>query len=509
MASKEKKQPAEHSDSTRSELGRRFRAHPVLFVGTVVILVFTIVAFVFVPAMAPKAGPGDGGKLTFGSYAGKPIDFVAGNYFASQRDYYNQQIRSSGSDQNLQFAAFQVWRAAFESTVLRTAVLTEMDAAGFRLPEDLVDRKMAEHPAFQEEGRFSAVKFRSMSDSDRMTLRNNLRDELIVARYTEDLVDLQISTKETEFMKSMASPERSFEFVSFPLSSFPDSEVSVFVAAQKDLFKTIRLSSITLTGKEADAKKVLESVKKDPSTFAETAKKQSKDDFADKGGEMGAHYAYELKTIITDESARNSILSSQKGSISDLVKVANGWAIYKCDEAAQDAAVNDAATLAKAREYLMTFERGKIEDSLIAKAASFTDIARSRGMSAASAQFGVSVKKFGPIGLNYGDVELYRSLASLKVQELARASTSEAFWNAAFATKPAEIAKPVVVGDSVVVLRVVEERNADDSALAVINYYYPYAVGQYSDKTLKNHFLGSKKLQDKFYETFIKYFMPQ
>lgn len=505
MTTKEKKQPAIKEGSSRSELAKRFHANPFLFIGTFVILVFTIVAFVFVPAMAPDSG--GSGKLNFGSYDGKPIDFVAGNYFAAQRDYYNQQLRSSGQDQNIQFAAFQVWRAAFESTVLRTAILAEMSASGFLIPEDAVDRQMAEHPAFQEEGRFSAVKYRSMSDADRMTLRNNIRDELIVARYSEDLLDLRISSKEKEFMKAMASPERSFEYVAFPMSSYPESEVAAFLGSNSDLFKTIRLSSVSLGGKESDAKKIYESAKKDAAAFQEAAKTHSIDNFADKGGDMGVRYAYELKTLITDEAARSKVLALSKDSVSDLIKTSGGWIFFRCEESAASPA--DSAALSKVREYLNSFERGKIEDWVIGKADRFAEAARAGSFSAAAAASGVGVKTFGPVALNYGDIELFRSIASFKLNELAGASTNEAFLTAAFSSKPASVTKPVVVGDSVVVMRVTEERSADDSSMAVIDFYYPYVIGQYSDSQLRGHFLGSKKLKDNFYDTFIKYFLPQ
>jgi hypothetical protein len=508
MSSPEKKQPVEHNDSSKNELVRRFRANPFLFIGTVVILAITIVAFVFVPAMAPKAGNG-GEKLNFGSYDGKPIDFVSGNYFASQRDYYNQQLRASGQDENIQFAAFQVWRAAFESTVVRTAVLLEMDKAGFVITDDQLDRRMAEHPAFLEEGRFSAVKYRAMSDADRMTMRNNLRDELVFSRYTEDLLSLRVPNKEKEFMKAMASPERSFEFVSFPLSSYPVSEVSAFVSSNQALFRSIRLSSITLAGKEADAKKIYDSVKSGKTAFEDAAKNNSKDAYAAQNGDMGVKFAYELKTVISDDAAREKILSLEKGALSDLVKSGDGWAFYRCDEKILDPAIADQTLLDKARNYIAMFERGKIEDWLIGKAESFVQAASSGTFAAAASAQGLAVKKFGPVALNYGDVEIYRSIASFRLPELAGASTNAAFLKAAFSTKPASVATPVVVGDSVIVLRVAEERSADDSSTAVIDFYYPYIVGQYSEKQIRDHFLGSEKLNDKFYETFVKFFLPQ
>ena len=63
MASKEKRTPVrEKSDS---ELVRRFKSNHFIFIGTIVILVIVIVAFVFVPAITPGQRFGRNVDLTF------------------------------------------------------------------------------------------------------------------------------------------------------------------------------------------------------------------------------------------------------------------------------------------------------------------------------------------------------------------------------------------------------------------------------------------------------------
>jgi len=508
MASKEKKPLVEHKDSAMAELGRRFKANPLIFIGTILILLITIVAFVLVPAFAPQSGSGES-SLTFGSYDGEPINYMAGNFFATQRDYYNQQFRDSGDDQNIQMAAFQIWRAAFESTVVRTAVLQRMKKDGFLTPEVLVDRRMAEYPLFQEEGRFSAAKYRAFSDAERMSIRDTLRDDVAYSRYMNDVLNLRTPEAEKAFMKTMASPERSFEFVLFPLSTYPDSEVSAFVSGSMDLFKSIRLSRITVSSSEADAKKVLSSVTAGTLNFEEAAKAHSKDDLADKGGDMGFKYSFELKTEITDDAARNTILSLAKGSMSEVIKVANGWAFYRCEEEAKTADPSDAALLIRARDYLTRFERGRMEDWLLAKAGKFAETAQTGGFAATAADAGLEVKKFGPLPLNYGDVEIYRSIQSFNLPELSGASTNTAFWTEAFSTKPGSVTKPVSVGDDILVLNVLEETKPLEEATSIIDFYYPYVISQYADTRVKNHYLSSDKLKDDFYLAFIKYILPQ
>ncbi|OHE58000.1 MAG: hypothetical protein A2Z99_05445 [Treponema sp. GWB1_62_6] len=509
MAAKEKKTIVAKDNTGMQELSRRYHANPFVFIGTVVILILTVVTFVLVPALAPKAGSGGGGKLAFGEYDGQSIDFVPGNFFAQQRDYYNQQIRSTGQNDNLQYAAFQVWRAAFESTVVRTAALSEMEKAGFKTPAVLVDRSLAEYPAFQENGRFSATRYRAMSDSDRLVLRDGLRDEIAQNRYMEDMLALTISAKEKEFMKSLASPERNFEFVAFPLTGYPDGEVAAFVSSKKDLFRAIRLSRITVASSEKDAQKVLESIKAGTTSFEDAAKTHSKDSLADKGGDMGIKLAYELDAEIPDEASRTAVLGLAKGDLSSIAKVPAGWAFFRCDEAARDSDAADAAFLKQARTYIERMERGRIEDWGVAQAAAFVDRAQAVGFDIAASALSLSKKSFGPVPINYGDTELYRSIASFKMNELAGASTNTAFLKAAFSAPVASVTKPLVLGNNVIVLKVVDEKTAEEASTSIIDFYYPYIAGQYSEKAVRNSILKSEKLNDRFYEVFIANFLPQ
>ena len=507
MAAKEKKSADERGESALAELSRRFHANPLIFLGTIFILLFTIIAFVFVPAAAPSEG--GSGKLSFGSYDGQPIEYIQGNYFAQQRDYFNQQYRTSGRDEDLQIAALRIWRDAFESTVVHVAALQEMKKAGFVTPAAVIDRRMAEYPAFQENGRFSAAKYRAMSDAERLALRESLKDEFAMARYLEDTLTLRVPTKEKEFMKAIASPERSFEMVTFPLSAYPESEVASFAAAKSDLFRVVHLSKITISSSEADAKKVLASVKDGTTSFEDAAKTHSKDELADKGGDMGTRLAFEFATEITDESARSVVLGLKKGDMSAVVKVPAGWAFFRCETEGREADLTDASALEKVRSYIIDFERGRIEDYLSAQANGFIAAAKAGGFDAAVRNAGVQKKAFGPVPLNYGDVELYRSISSFEIPELSGASVNETFLMTAFSTPVAGLSAPLVVGDNVVVLRVAEERTAEDSSTAVIDFYYPYVVGQYSERRLRDQVLGSDKLKDDFYPTFINTFLPK
>ncbi|TCW62355.1 peptidylprolyl isomerase [Treponema sp. J25] len=509
MAKKEKGKDPQKTEGWQ-ELVNRFRQHPVLFTGTILILVLTVVAFIFVPALVPDDKGIQTGRIAFGSYDGTPIEFIPGNYFAQQRDYYIERVRQSGAT-NSQFMAFQVWRAAFENTVIRTAALKEMAAAGFVTPESMVDERIMELPQFQENGRFSAIKYKQVSETDRLSLRKELTDEIAMNYYMGDLLGLRIPSKEKEFIKSMAAPERSFVLVSLPLSSYPDNEVEKFVETHADLFTVYHFSKITITSSEKDAKKIQSDVQKGTISFEDAAKTHSKDEYADKNGDMGIKYAYELKTEIPDEANRTKVFGLKKGEISEVVKVPTGWAFFRCEADPVPSSGKDATVLAKARSYILSFERGRMEDYLMNELKTLATRIKNESLDAALSAYKLEKKTFGPVPLNYGDVELFRPVSSFAnaISELQGVATNEQFWKYAFSTPLQNPSDPFVLGDSVVLLYPTEESRPEESSLAVIDFYYNYVAGQYSEQTVRNYFLASKKLKDNFYEVFVKQFLSQ
>ncbi|HSV57063.1 MAG TPA: SurA N-terminal domain-containing protein, partial [Magnetospirillaceae bacterium] len=138
----------------------------VTYVGTIIILAIVVVAFIFVPVFE---GPSAEGQVpNFGSFAGKPIRYEQGGYMAQQVRAINDQIRGSGMTQmGDQFLAFQVWKGAFDRTVVHLALLHKARGEGILVTEDYLSEEFLEHPAFFEEGKFSLKRYRETPDLTR------------------------------------------------------------------------------------------------------------------------------------------------------------------------------------------------------------------------------------------------------------------------------------------------------------------------------------------------------
>ena len=106
MASKDKKLPEKRDDSSKAEIMQRLKTRPLLYIGSVLILVIVVIAFVFVPALGPESfGSGD---LTFGSYNRVPIKFVPGNYFHQVYQSLSRNL-PQGGDTNDIFMLYNLW----------------------------------------------------------------------------------------------------------------------------------------------------------------------------------------------------------------------------------------------------------------------------------------------------------------------------------------------------------------------------------------------------------------
>jgi hypothetical protein len=505
MAFKGKKQPVQH-EAEQSDIIRRFKANPLIFLGTIIILIIVIIAFVLVPAIVPEAGRMT--ELNFGSYNKIPINYVPGNYFAQVQESLAQYRQSTTDENNYIQVAWDIWRTAFEEAVIRTAILDEAKLAGYVPSQEQVDRDVAQQ--FQVNGVFDAARYRQLDRTRRMAIWREIRDARIEMRYREDVTNLRIPSKETDFIASMASPQRNFALASFPLSSYPDTEIGAYVTANPDLFRYTHLSRITVTASENEARTVLEAIQNGTTTFEEAAGTHSQDSYADLGGDMGLKMVYELMTEIPDAQAREAVIALQSGQLSSVVGVPAGWAFFRAEVTPYPMDIADSANIAKVRAYLLDFERGRIEDWVIAQAEAFAAHVKEEGFDAASEAAasveGFTTRTFGPVPLNYGGIDLFVALRSYGLQELDYADSNENFWRTAFFTPLETVSSPLVLGGNVLLLYPTEEVSAEEASVEDIKSIYSgYWVSYNAEMNLRYFFLQSGKLEDRFFDSFYRF----
>jgi len=509
MAQKDKKAPASGKEAADSEIVKRFKANPALFIGTVVVLVLVIVSFVLVPALVPESGGGT--DLIFGYYEKAPISWVSGNFFSQ---YYDQLISYYRNvvDVNDFSVGASIWRQAFEKAAVHTAILQELKKSDYAVPTKTVDRQVALLPQFQDNGRFSAALYRQMPETSRLALWRQVQEELAKNQFMSDQYDILVPSAEADFFGNMSSRLRSFDMVTFSVDDYPDSEFLSFAGNNADLFRTIHLSRISVSSSEREARRILETIRDGTSTFEDAARAQSQDYNADRGGDMGIRYVYELQQEITESAALNRIYRLGRGELSDVINVNSMWTFFRVEDELKPGDFEDTAVMERVRSYVRNYERGRMEDWTIAQAREFSADAEFSGFDSAAWLRSREKSSFGPLPINYGSVDIFTSLNSFSIPilsetEISDMSKNENFWRIAFSTRINTISEPFVQGSKVIVLLPTEETTADEDRVAdIASIYSGYWMYYNIEQSTRTYFLNSPKMDDRFWNTYFNLF---
>ena len=499
MAEKEKQ-----LEKMTNEQEKKNSRHPVLYIFSVLLLIVIAVTFVGAPVVS-DAVRGSSGSISFGKYGKEDIEFSQNGYFAQQRELLGQQIKPDGNSSNWKWDMYRVWRGAFERTVVHVGILSEVESNKTYISAEQLNKLIIEHGPYQNNGEFDVEAYQNTPSYKREEFRRDFKENLLKEYYLADyLYGQKTADAEKEYTYGLMKNQRSFNLVFFPLDRIPDADLTAYAQQNPKNFKRIGLSKITLAS-ESDAKKVLKMVQADPESFAETAKAQSTDVFADNGGVMGTTYSYELKSEFSDADL-DKILALSQGAVSDIIKSGNDYVIYRCTAAAADPDLTSADTIRAIKNYVNRYERGFVEDKAVTVADTFIKNAQADGIYAAASNAGVSVYTTEPFCINYGAINYF---SQVRVQQgeldLSSAMYSKDFFIQAFSIKDEEYSKPIILNSGVVVLKLAEESTRDDIDEAV-KLYGTQIDGQLAETDIINYFLTSDKLKDNFHQTFSKYF---
>lgn len=501
MAGKQRESGTRESKETASKSS--LQRHPGLYVFSIFILVLIVVTFIGAPAVT---GTSSRGQLSFGRYDKTEISYQQGNYFARQYDSIAQTLRDAGDGSNLELQLRLAWREAFNRTVLHTAVLKAADDAGLRVSENRVDELLATSPQFQENGRFSAALYSRLSNQERYNIRKFYRESEMFQLVVDDvLVGGKTSESESEFVASMASPERSFRVVRFPFTDFPDEEVISYAEENKDLFTTLNLQVVTLSN-EGEAEQVL-SQARSGSPVDDLARTYSRDVYADQGGSMGEISAHEIERLLSDPTDLEQILNLSAGESSGLLETVGGWAFYTAVSDPEPLDISDPDRLAQVREYIEIYAQGLVQDYARERGDAFAVSARESSILTTATDEGLEVLETPTFPINYGNVPIFGRVQADSIPDLADAAYNTQFLETAFSLKDGEVSNALILRESAVVISTLEEQEVESETMDSIVQYYPYLTQQYQSEEIEPAFVDRDKLEDNFNQAFARYIL--
>lgn len=471
-----------------------------------IILVVIVVTFIGAPAVSKLA---ETPSVTFGSYDGVSIDFLQGNAFAQRVEQLNRFYEqfNQGSN-NLELQRQMVWRQAFEQTAVQIGLKSEAESAGIVVTDDQIDKALVSNAAYLKDGKFSEELYRSTSAADRFRYRQETKTDLLVRQYASDHIQAPLISGPTEaFIATLAFPQRKFSFITFTDADYPQELVSDYAQKNKNLFRTVDVSRITVVTSEADAAKIHDEAVKGDKGFADLAKAYSKDALAESGGGLGVRHYYELKTEIGRVEDLDKLFSLNKGAISAVIKGEKSWTIYKINAPAADADLNSADTLALVRAYIGRSDRGLLEDNLEAKAKVFAESAKT-DFAAAAKKIGKTVNTTGWVALNFGNSELLPSVSEASKDPTWKGLTSnQDFFKKAFSLNVGQISAPILASPSVLVVKVDQVKtSATVEDKPILPSAIESAVTGERSQELQRQTLASPKFKDQFQAEFSRLF---
>jgi parvulin-like peptidyl-prolyl isomerase len=476
-----------------------------MYAGSVALLVIIVVAFVGGPLVG-RIGANQ--PMVFGTYDGEEILYAPGNYLARQTEVLYDQLQDS-SAQSYEYQAYQVWKGAYDRTVVRTAMLQAAEKAGLYVSDNQVDEILLTTGPYMENGAFSETRYNSTPNSERFKYRSLYREEYTQQLYLQDVLHYGLySSKEADFLKEMASEERAFNYALIGYDDFPSDQVSAYADVNAAQFRKIKVSRITMKSSREDTEIVRQQIVDGTATFEDQARNFSSDAFAEEGGDMGWMEYSALAADFSSNAELEALFLLQKDQISGVFDTSFGWVIYRADEAATDPDLEDPDTLDSIRSYMERFERGRIEDYLLASAEGYVTTAALLSFQEAADEYGVDVKKTDSFPINFGNVYYFSPVQSSDgSSELGSAAYDETLLTMLFNLKEGDISEPIVLSDGVGVFQLADQTTLPEEEVEFLGDYYPFIAQQNIEQDLNSHILASDAFEDNFTEVFTEFFL--
>lgn len=494
---------------------KKKKSNRLMWFGSLVLLILIVVTFVGAPVITRFS---DSERIIFGYYNGKPIEFKPGNYFSRQRDYIADQMQETAQNENVEWQIYSVWKQAYDRAVIHTALIDMARESGMMVTDEKLDLTIVEEGPYTVNGEFNENLYRSASNAEKQADRQYMLESILAGTVRQDILTPIIPDAEIEFIKSMASIERRFRFITYSFSEYPTDLVADYGRQNRDTFRTMRLSRITIKSGEKDAETILGRLRDDPTLFGELARTQSQDSFAEKGGEMGDVTFHSAESYFKETEDAEHVFNLKEGEISRLIDAPSGWTIYRCDAEATYPDFTSEEALAEVRSYMNRFERGVIEDYLYNLAEEFITDATDRGFESAALIRGKLYKETDPFPVNYGNLSFqfygtsYPVFQGITVdgspsQELRGASTNRFFLSEIHSLSEDSVSDPLILNDSVVVMQCTEIRDVPEEELQGFEMFYPAAAQYWYDQDLNRIILASDEFEDNFNTEFSRLFL--
>lgn len=460
-------------------------------IGSVALLVVVVVSFIAWPIMG-RLNSGFS-AVTFGRYKSQTIEYApdSGLFFYWIRGYQSgidseaerlaAMLNPNPSDADIQRqlrpAIRTQWRKAFNNTVVFYGKKDKAVNDGFVVTDSEINKEVVSGFFTDENGEVNELAIQRASPIYLKDYQNTASYFLYGSKVAADYLSaLTFSEEEEAFLKLPPGDLRKIHYTYFTLGDYPEESVVNFANENKQLFRQINLSRITVSSKN-EAESVRNKIAEGTETFSALAEEFSIDPYSIFGGAMDWTYFYSFNTMVPNEENAEAVFALKSGEFSEIIEDDRGnFFIFYCNEEARDGSGGETFS-EEVRQYLETYELGLLTDYLRAEAEGIVEVAtESQSLQEVASEFDSKndesaffVLNVSPVGGNshyfyqvVGENGFPEApISNSEVWSLA--VSSEPFYTTLYSLAEQEISEPILLGGRIIiVMQLIETKEATE-----------------------------------------------
>jgi len=494
---KDKKSGTTNKDQKVVAVKQKSKITPGWVFGMIVLLLIAV-SFVLAPAIEALVGPKNSDGIVFGKYGKEDIKYAYGNYFYDQVQTYGSQYKNTGD--NATQTLYQIWKSAYDSTVLFTAVNQLASKAGIIAADEVVNRSIINSGAYNKDDKFNVELYQKATAENKASVEKSIRRSVPYQIVIDDIGSALSSSSEADYVAKMASAGRSFNYVDINASLYPDEKASAYALQNKQLFYSMDLSIIS-TETEDEAKALSSAIANGEKTFEEAALSSSKDNYASKEGKVGTVYYFGLVTNFKNTEDATKLLTAKSGDVVGPLEGPSAWSIYRLDSTPLEADYASPALLSTVKAYLASSDDPVVNDYLLAKANEFALDAKD-DFAAAAEKAELDLVNVPATPYNIAQSTYMNNFSNTDTNGiLASAVTTKEIGQKLYTAELGTVLEPIKSNASYLVVQA-DKEVADEGMGSYIQMFYNYLSGSQNQQDFSQGIYTSDQFQDNFLGTF-------
>lgn len=479
------------------------RKKGVLYAVGVAILIFVAIGFFGTP-LAGVFGPQNRAAIHFGRYGSESIVYIPGNYFSQQLEQIAGRLIQPGQSSDAFFNRL-VWRQGFDATVLHLAILRQAQRSRLDISESGLDKRIAQHPRFQDADGFDSDAYRALSGQERSRFRALERELYVRETYLADLADgALLSDTESDFFKDIALEERKIAFTVVLNDEIDDDAIVEYIDTHPALFEYMRVGIIEIAGNRRAAEQLREQIADDGTNFYEKRGELNTAQELDVESESEWLFFSELDDRYLQAEGLEQLRSLSLNEVSPLISYGDErYAVFLIEQRQDASQVESDELYSYARDYIdandADYRQQQLMKLIDARKILVTDDA---SLIEVGIRNGFTVESSDYFPLNYGNIDLYTAVASDSEGYLDGVERNREFLRQVFSLERGELSEPIPHRSTLILLQIQDIRTVDPEEYDRFDEAYQNQMNTYDEDALNDALVQRDRLLDNFDEIY-------